>query len=41
MKTIRVSDELHKYLESKGKKGESFEDILRRELGLQKREREK
>ena len=34
VKTIRVSDELHKSLEGLGNKGESFDALLKRLLDL-------
>jgi predicted CopG family antitoxin len=33
-KTIQVSDEVHTYLEKQGRKGESFDEVLRRLLHL-------
>ena len=32
VKTIRLTDETHKQLEEAGKKGETFEDIIKRLL---------
>lgn len=28
MKTLKISEDLHTFLEGKGKKGETFEDII-------------
>jgi len=36
VKTIRISDEVHKELEDIGNKGETFEDIIKRLLDKNK-----
>lgn len=40
VKTIKVSEEVHKELRELGNKGDTFEDILKREIdSLNKKER--
>lgn len=39
MAVVPVSDELWEYLNKKKKRGESFEDVLRREINLPKKKK--